>query len=117
VTLPRKARWILAGAAFVLAVIGAWLYFNLLGPARFVWRAEIREGNRLVSDIEKYRHDRNGLPSGLEDIGRASGEQGPFYYEKCSDDRYIVWFGTTLGESVTYDSISRDWTDVGGGCR
>jgi hypothetical protein len=37
-------------------------------------------------------------------------ENGPIYYKKESDTEYVVWFGTQLGESVTYDSETKEWT-------
>lgn len=44
----------------------------------------------------------------LEDIGEKTSEEGPIYYEKRGD-QYLIWFGTTLGESRIYDSKTGKW--------
>jgi hypothetical protein len=31
------------------------------------------------------------------------------FYRKIGDNEYYVWFGTTLGESETYDSRIKKW--------
>jgi hypothetical protein len=37
--------------------------------------------------------------------------KGPVFYEKKEEDHYIVWYGTSLGESNTYDSKEGKWHD------
>jgi hypothetical protein len=73
-------------------------------------KARIREGNRIVTKIESFRRDKGRLPNTLSEIGIEEKEEGPFYYEKKSEGKYVLWFGTTLGESVTYDSDTRKWS-------
>jgi len=38
-------------------------------------------------------------------------ERNRFFYETCGD-RYDLWFGTTLGRSMTYDSATRKWNSL-----
>ena len=75
-----------------------------------VWCNEIREGNRLISDIEAFRRNPGHLPAELSEISNGVAEQERLFYQRCSQTPYIVWFGTTLGESMTYDSNSRNWS-------
>jgi hypothetical protein len=69
----------------------------------------MREGDEIVKGIESFRKENQRLPESLSEIGVEEKEEGPIYYAKKSDMRYVVWFGMELGESVTYDSETRKW--------
>lgn len=66
-------------------------------------------GDEVVSKVEAYKTSHGKLPDSLSDIGIKETEEGPIYYQKISDDRYEVWYGAALGESVTYDSQMKEW--------
>ena len=68
-------------------------------------------GQKVIAKIEQFQRDQGRLPSSLAEIGIRETESGPIYYEKKEERRYIVWYGTTLGESVTYISEIRKWDD------
>lgn len=70
---------------------------------------KMKQGNELVSKIEKFKSEKGRLPESLSEIGIVETESGPIYYKKESDSKYIVWFGTSLGESMTYDSDTKQW--------
>jgi hypothetical protein len=73
----------------------------------FHW-SDFRTGNEIVSRVEAFRARHNGaLPETLEQIGISDEDQ--VFYEKVDRHAYIVWFGTTLGESETYDSRTKKW--------
>ena len=46
----------------------------------------------------------------MEELG-IKEEEGvdALYYQKRDSNNYILWFGTTLGESVIYYSDSKTW--------
>lgn len=67
------------------------------------------EGNQVIAKIESFKKDTDRLPNSLKDIGIEEKEEGPVYYRKTSDTTYKIWFGTSLGESVAYDSEKREW--------
>lgn len=69
----------------------------------------IEQGNQLVIKIEEYKKDRGKFPISLAEINIQEKLEGPIYYELKDSTRFILWFGTTLGESVTYDSRNRKW--------
>ena len=70
---------------------------------------KIAKGNEYVAQIESFRKERGRLPSSLTEIEIAETESGPIYYEKKNESKYILWFGKELGESVVYDSDTKQW--------
>ncbi len=71
----------------------------------------IKKGNDLVSKIELYRKNKGILPATLSEIGIEEKEEGPLYYQTKDSINYMVWFGTSEGESKTYYSDSKKWED------
>lgn len=70
---------------------------------------KIAKGNEVVTKVENFRNEKGRLPSSLAEIGIAEAESEPIYYEKKSESKYVLWFGKELGESVTYDSDTKQW--------
>lgn len=68
------------------------------------------KGDQVIAKIESFHKERNRLPHSLADIGIEDKEEGPIHYHRTSDTTYQIWFGTSLGESVTYDSEKREWS-------
>ena len=73
----------------------------------FNWQ-EFRKGNEIVSLVETFRTKNGRLPENLEEVGIKDPDLNVFY-RKIGSNEYCVWFGTTLGESETYNSQSRKW--------
>jgi hypothetical protein len=71
-------------------------------------------GNTVVSKVEEYRRAKGRLPNSLSEVGIEEDEGCPCYC-KTGDDSYIVWYGTSLGESDTYSSETKKWSEVGQG--
>ncbi|MGI8641038.1 MAG: hypothetical protein ACR2MG_13975 [Pyrinomonadaceae bacterium] len=71
--------------------------------------AKIKEGNEVAVKIENFRSEKGRLPNSLTEVGIAEMESGPIYYDKKSESKYILWFGKELGESVVYDSDTKQW--------
>lgn len=95
---------IYAFIACFVALSVSLLVFNR--PTSLYYWHEYREGNRVVSVLDRYYRDHKSYPDSLNSIGVDSSE---IFYEKKSKDAFVVWFGTTLGEPVTYDSTIRVW--------
>ena len=66
-------------------------------------------GNEIIEKIEQFKTHEKRLPETLDEIGVPVSESGPIYYRRVGEDRYQLWYGTALGESVTYDSDRKDW--------
>jgi hypothetical protein len=73
-------------------------------------RAQLEiEGNKIARKIEAYRETNKRLPDSLSDIGIDETLEGPIFYNKTDEGHYILWFGKELGESVTYDPVTKVW--------
>ena len=72
-------------------------------------RAKTSLGNEVAQKVEKFKTEKGRLPNNLIEIGIVETETGPIYYEKKTESRYILWFGKELGESMTYDSDTKQW--------
>lgn len=92
-------------------------YREFFGPPEFVWRSQIRSGNQLISRVESFRRAHDHLPSAQSEIDENVTEQTRILYQKCSDTHYVVWFGTELGESMSYDSRSGVWKAENDACK
>jgi hypothetical protein len=92
-------------------------YREFFGPPDVVWRSQIRSGNQLISRVESFRKVHGHLPSAQSEIDLNVTEQSRILYKKCTDTRYVVWFGTELGESMSYDSGSGVWKPINVTCQ
>lgn len=70
---------------------------------------KIAKGNEIIAKVENFRNERSRLPNSLTEIGVVETESGPVYCKKESESKYVLWFGKELGESVTYDSDTKQW--------
>lgn len=62
-----------------------------------------------IRKIEEF-HETNGrLPENLKEIGIEERLEGPLFYDRVENEDYIIWFGTTLGESEKYESKTGCW--------
>ena len=90
-------------------ILAVWISTCLLGGCTNRAEQLMSEGDQLVRRIEVYRKKSGVLPPSLAAMGIAEVEEGPLYYQPKRDTAYVVWFGTTLGESMTYHSDTRQW--------
>lgn len=102
--MRKKILYILIVIIF-LVLIGT--YFFLSSETRE--ESLIKQGNELVIKIEDFKKANDKFPVSLDEITIQEKLEGPIYYELKDSSRYILWFGTTLGESITYDSENKKW--------
>ena len=84
-------------------VITSFFYFRNRGD-----RILIERGNEIVQQIEDFNHKEGRLPSSLNEMGIQEDE---IFYNKWDSVNYMVWYGTSLGESMTYYSDTKTWED------
>tara|TARA_B110000967_G_C18854395_1_gene546349 strand:+ start:1522 stop:1833 length:312 start_codon:yes stop_codon:yes gene_type:complete len=70
----------------------------------------MKRGDLLIEKVEEFRYKNNRLPVSLNELEIEENIEGPLFYEKLdSTENYLIWYGTILGESVTYDSSKKEW--------
>jgi hypothetical protein len=68
-----------------------------------------KEANVIVTKIEDFKKKYNRLPNSLNELDIHHED---LFYNKFDSVNYIVWFGTDLGESMTYYSDSKKWEEA-----
>jgi hypothetical protein len=81
----------------------------VIGQIACGYGQKITQGNSVVVKIEKFKIEKNRFPDSLTEIDIIEDESGPIYYEKKTETKFILWFGKELGESMTYDSETKQW--------
>lgn len=101
----KMHRYIFAAFGLLALVIIAIYSMNV------VWvKTRMKEGNAIVQSVELFRAKYNRLPNSLSEMGLPESEAGPLYYLKEDNGKdFMVWYGTTLGESTTYYSLDKKW--------
>jgi len=87
------------------------LFLVTLGTScsSIAYRAKEAEGAKIIEKVGRFKDQEGRLPRSLTEMGIAETEEGPVYYKQVDENRYQLWYGTSLGESVTYDSDRRMW--------
>jgi len=111
-----KWRWTIVAVSIIVALTAV-LYFLKIGPDEIVWVREIDKGNTVVRKIEEFRQQHGRLPNSMNEVGVDPLTSNQYFYQACDNRRYLVWFGTTLGESMTYDSEVRSWDSLNLTCQ
>ena len=91
----------------LVVFVGLTLGLFLWQPVWLFHHYDFRTGNEIVSRVEVFRASNGRLPETLKEVGM--DDQVKVFYQKISDDEYCVWFGTTLGESDTFNSRTKEW--------
>jgi hypothetical protein len=103
-TPQRVVLGCVSAIALAIVLLLGWVF----APPQLLYRRQLKTGNLIVSRVEAYRTSHGDVPDSLEALG-VDEESVKVFYRKENAQRYIVWFGTTLGESMTYDSDTRKW--------
>jgi hypothetical protein len=75
--------------------------------------SERKASKKIIAGVEQFRRSTGRLPKALSEIGLNENESCPCYC-KTSNDSYMVWYGKSLGESDTYDSRTKQWSEAAG---
>ena len=101
--MMKPSPFLIVTMAFTILITGCW------GPSKQ------DASNIAISKIEEFRKVKKRLPDSLSEAGAQDDESCPCYC-KTGADSYLVWYGTTLGESDTYDSETRKWSSGNRAC-
>ena len=64
----------------------------------------------MIEALERYRQQHGAYPEDSAAVGfPIKDESGPLFYQRNTPTDYIIWYGTTLGESVIYYSTDAEW--------
>ena len=96
----------LLSIALVLTIFAGLLF--LFEPVWLFHYSDFSVGKQIIVRVEAFRAGHGHLPDSLKDVGMNEDDLS-VYYRKDGDKHYILWFGTTLGESETYDSNTQKW--------
>ena len=61
---------------------------------------------RVITQIRNYQFRNGYLPESLDQLGLVESNEGPVFYERVDRHNFIVYYGTSLGESEVYTSES-----------
>ena len=110
ISILRRKNPFLVGIAAVVLVLVLWAAYAV-AATRWPWvfdRGEVRRANKVIAAVNSLLAQHGRLPEALPEAGIVS-DSFDVYYRKTSDSTYIVWFGTVLGESATYESSTKKW--------
>lgn len=66
-------------------------------------------GEAIYLKIVQYKNSNGRLPDGLNDIGIEEKVEGPIYFQKQTDSTFIIYYGGTLGESIVFNPLTKEW--------
>lgn len=68
----------------------------------------------IIQETERFLEENNRLPKNISELDIPDFEEADAaYYELVNDTIYEVWYGTSLGSSMTYNSKTKEWKEAG----
>lgn len=67
----------------------------------------------IIQEVEKFKATNGQLPTDLTELSLEFEVENEAYYELLTDSTYSVWYGTSLGNSMVYDSENKTWREQG----
>jgi hypothetical protein len=108
VQTPSLARTALFALTVFIVLLGVMLFLLLGRPLWLFHRQDFKTGNEIVARVESFRKSHAHLPETLKEVGMDE-ENLNVFFRKMNEDEYIVWFGLGLGQSETYNSLTKKW--------
>ena len=65
--------------------------------------------NMIISKADDYIKINGEIPKDIDELGLEEKENSLAYFLKVSEDKYVVWYGTNLGDSNVYNSKTKTW--------
>lgn len=93
-----------------LTIVVLILAFSAWGHSLWQRHTLKLKAQAIQANLEDYHSTGKPYPSSLSDAMIEANPEGPIQYQLEPDGSYLLWYGTTLGESVTYSSRDGDWS-------
>lgn len=107
--MQKNMKILLISSVFTLLVMFTAFFFLSSGGFITEFRLK-RQSAPIIKRIDEYKMNKGFYPKKLSDTGLPEpDESGPIYYQLQDSNTYIIWFGMELGESVIYDSRTKNW--------
>jgi hypothetical protein len=97
----------------VFIFLGFIVFFFSTFFSPWAYSQEYEEAKKVILALSAYHAINERYPDSIENVGFNATEQGPIHYRKINDEEYHIWFGTTLGNSMEYDSKTKHWFEHG----
>jgi hypothetical protein len=102
----NAARRFVLIAAILLILTGSLIGFWDGRDSRLKSQAE-----PSIAAAESYRAHHGEYPVSLPIPAAPQHPDGELFYQREPDGTYIIWYGTTLGDSTIYHSRTGQWSD------
>ncbi len=107
----KKKRIVLI-IIFIICLLFAWCIYDVFRIRECHEYEEYEKAIEIIQKIENYKTCHKKLPDSLDDIGEKERMEGPIYYERISDEKYLVWFACYMFDSdCVYSSDTKEWMD------
>ncbi len=93
---------------FIMFLYMAWVFnWETSYKKEMLLKSEI-----MIEKVEDFKINKNKLPEKISDTGLSEPyENDPPWYVKLNNTEYEIYFpSSTLGESTTYNSLTKQWT-------
>src|SRR3569833_3085798 len=102
--MRKRLKITLIGVAVIIAMLTYWRY-----SINKEDESLMKEGDKLIAKIERYRTQNHRLPDYLEDLKLNLPDDYPLNYAKRDDDSYVVGFQIGFFKDITYRSDTKKW--------
>lgn len=68
-----------------------------------------KEGEEFASKVKSFQKEHSRLPYSIDEVPITKPLNPRLCYDTLNSTDFMVWYGTTLGESCTYHSSTKAW--------
>jgi hypothetical protein len=104
-----KIRIIIVFLIAILLITAVWFIWGWT----HVYDSKFQAAVKVIMELDTFFKNNSKYPDSLEVLGIEETLEGLIFYKKISDQEYEIWFGTTLGNSMVYNSKTKKWHEEG----
>jgi len=72
----------------------------------------IKKGDEVVKLVERFKVEHGRLPNNMSELNIDTVLYEKICYSRDDSSNFKIWFGTSLGESITYYSDTKQWEEI-----